>query len=350
MSSMSHHDDAREMFYAEPMLRRAGGWPYAAITGLRRRLYHRGLLPSRGVDVPVICVGNITCGGTGKTPMTAWVVDRLKQIGRWPAILTRGYKAIDGKSDEAMLLQRVTAVDVLVNPDRLAGAAEAIENGANALVMDDGFQHLRMRRDLDIVLIDATNPFGSGEDALGCCLPTGRLREPRTALRDAGVIVLTRSDSVLPDQVEDLKTYLHAHAPQAPIATAVHQPVWVMDETGRQLPTKAVSGKRAFLFCGLGNPRAFLNTAIGLDVRIVEAAGLEDHVEYTDEVIVDLCEAADKADAEIMLTTRKDGVKLAGRTFTHPVWQLGVQMNLTDNRDAVVDAIEKTADAYPFED
>lgn len=347
---MPHPDDAHEMFYAEPMLRRAGGWPYALVTGLRRRLYGRHVLPSRGVDLPVICVGNITCGGTGKTPMTAWVVDRLKQIGRWPAILTRGYKAVDGKSDEAMLLQRVTGVDVVVNPDRLAGAAAAIENGANALVMDDGFQHLRMRRDLDIVLIDATNPFGSGEDALGCCLPTGRLREPRGALTDADVFVITRSDNVLPDQVDDLKTYLHAHAPKAPIATAVHQPVWVMDETGRQLSPKAVAQKRAFLFCGLGNPRAFLNTAIGLDVRIVEAAGLEDHVEYTDEVIADLCAAAEKAEAEIMLTTRKDGVKLAGKAFTHPVWQLGVQMHITDGRNELVDAIERTVDAYPFED
>jgi tetraacyldisaccharide 4'-kinase len=341
--------DARPSFYAESLLRRAAAWPYGVATGLRRRMYRRGALPSRDVNAPVICVGNVTCGGTGKTPMTAWVVDRLKQIGRWPAILTRGYKAVGGKSDEAMLLQRITGVDVVINPDRLAGAAEAIKNGANALVMDDGFQHLRMRRDLDIVLVDASNPFGSGENALGCCLPTGRLREPRSALADADVLIITRSDTVLPDEVDDLKDLLRRYAPGAPIAAAVHRPSWVMDETGRQLSPKAVAGKRAFLFCGLGNPRGFLNTAIGLDVKIVEAAGLEDHVEYTDERIADLCDAAEKAGAEIMLTTRKDGVKLAGRSFTCPVWQLGVHIDFADGRDDVVDAIQRTVDAYPFD-
>ncbi|NBB96427.1 MAG: tetraacyldisaccharide 4'-kinase [Planctomycetes bacterium] len=342
--------DIRRSFFAEPLLRRLAAWPYAAVTSLRRAMYHGGLLPSRRVSVPVICVGNITCGGTGKTPMTAWVVDRLKQIGRWPAVLTRGYKAVDGKSDEAMLLQRVTGVDVVVNPHRLAGAAAAIDDGANALVMDDGFQHLRMKRDLDIVLVDASNPFGSGEDALGCCLPTGRLREPRGVLADADVLVLTRSDNVLPDQVDDLKRLLARYTPSAPIATAVHKPVWVMDETGRQLSPKAVAGKRAFVFCGLGNPRAFLNTAIKLDVGIIEATGLEDHVEYTDERIADLCDAAEKCEAEIMLTTRKDGVKLAGKTFTKPVWQLGIQMDITDGRDDIVAAIQRTVDAYPLED
>jgi tetraacyldisaccharide 4'-kinase len=216
--------------------------------------------------------------------------------------------------------------------------------------MDDGFQHRRMQRDLDIVLVDASNPFGSGEDALGCCLPSGRLREPRSALADAGALVITRSDNVLPEQVEDLRCLLRTYAPQAPIATAVHKPVWVMDETGRQISPKALAGKRAFVFCGLGNPRAFLNTAISLDVGIVEAAGLPDHVEYTDERIADLCDAAEKCDAEIMLTTRKDGVKLTGRAFTRPVWQLDVQIDITDGRDEIVSAIRSSVEAYPFGD
>ncbi|RLG28969.1 tetraacyldisaccharide 4'-kinase, partial [Methanosarcinales archaeon] len=148
--------------------------PYAAAMRLRRWAYRKGVLSSRSARAGVICVGNITTGGTGKTPMVAWVVDRLAQAGKTPAILTRGYRSAEGGSDEAALLKRLTGAAVVVNPDRAAGAKQALAGGADVLVMDDGFQHLRLRRDLDVVLIDATNPFGFGR-----CLPRGMLREPR---------------------------------------------------------------------------------------------------------------------------------------------------------------------------
>ena len=152
--------------------------PYAGTMWLRRWMYRRALLPSRRAKVPVICIGNITTGGTGKTPMVAWVVGRLKAAGCNPAILTRGYRPAAGQSDEAELLKHLCDAPVVINGDRPAGAAQAVAGGADVLVMDDGFQHRRLRRDMDVVLIDATNPFGYGH-----CLPRGLLREGPSALR-----------------------------------------------------------------------------------------------------------------------------------------------------------------------
>ncbi|MCY2924491.1 MAG: tetraacyldisaccharide 4'-kinase, partial [Planctomycetota bacterium] len=132
------------------------GAPYAGAVRLRRWAYRKGLLHSHKAGVPVVCVGNLTAGGTGKTPMVAWVVKHLREQGRRPAILTRGYKAHRGISDEAELLKAVTGADVVVQADRVAGAAGAIAAGADVCVMDDGYQHLRLRRDFSIVLLDAT--------------------------------------------------------------------------------------------------------------------------------------------------------------------------------------------------
>ncbi|MFW6062423.1 MAG: tetraacyldisaccharide 4'-kinase, partial [Planctomycetota bacterium] len=195
----------------------AASMPYAVAMRARRRAYRAGLLGSVGVDVPVICVGNLTAGGTGKTPMVAWVIRELDAAGKTPAVLSRGYKAVDGQSDEAELLKAVCRVPVVMDPDRVAGARRAIEGGADVLVMDDGFQHRRLRRDLDIVLIDATNPFGFDH-----VLPRGLLREPPSALRYAGAVVVTRSDMISAEQLDALLERLAALAPGATLHTAVH--------------------------------------------------------------------------------------------------------------------------------
>ena len=177
---------------AVPALLRGAGWvlskPYAGLLWLRRRLYRLGLLGAYKPAVPVISIGNITTGGTGKTPMVVWVVRWLKSAGLQPAILTRGYKAVDGRADEAEMLWQATGVPVVAEADRVDAARSAVAGGAEVLVLDDGFQHLRLRRDLDIVLIDATNPFGFGH-----CLPRGLLREPVSALGDADAVDLRRT-------------------------------------------------------------------------------------------------------------------------------------------------------------
>jgi len=302
-------------------------WPYAAVMRLRRWAYRHGLLPHGRAPVPVICVGNLTTGGTGKTPMVVWVVRFLEGLGHRPAVLTRGYKAVKGASDEAKLLRRLTGAKVVINPDRVAGAATAVENGADVLVMDDGFQHLRLRRDLDIVLIDATNPFGGG-----CCLPLGRSREPLSALRDAGAIVLTRTDVADEAQLEQLRRRLEHLAPQASLHATVHRPVKIIDRKGHSREPQCLAGRKVFAFCGIGNPRGFLATVEALGASVVGHLRLRDHVRYTSALLKTVCRLADSRGADVLLTTQKDGVKLEGFSIHRPVWQLAVEIEITEGR------------------
>jgi len=313
---------------------RAVVWPYAAVMRIRRWAYNASLLPSSKADVPVICVGNITTGGTGKTPMVDWVVDRLKDAGRTPAILTRGYKSVDGKSDEAEFLKASSGVQVVVNPDRIAGAATAVEAGAEVLVMDDGFQHMRLRRDMNIVLIDAMNPFG-----YGCCLPLGRLREPLSALRDAQAIVITRSDAVVPEYVEALEAELARRAPQADVYLGVHKPIALMDSGGVRHALEEIVGRKVLIFAGIGNPEAFIATVESLGAEPVDFCIFSDHQKYSPEVIRRIYEHADASDPEILVTTEKDYVKLAEFEIDRPVWRVAVEMEITKGRDELVERI-----------
>ena len=308
--------------------------PYAAAMGARRWLYRRGLLPSRGADVPVICVGNITTGGTGKTPMVAWVVGCLARAGKRPAILTRGYKAVAGLSDEAELLKSLTGADVVVNGDRVAGAKTAVSGGADVLVMDDGYQHRRLRRDLDIVLVDAANPFGFGH-----CLPRGLLREPPGALRDAGAVVITRSDAVDREALAALRGRLASLAPDASLHAAAHRPVRLIDADGVEHSVGTLAGRKVMAFCGIASPESFFETleALGADVSATRA--LADHVEYTDAVTAEIARLADNGEGEILVTTQKDYVKLDGKELGGQVWQLVVEMAIVEGEAELVEKV-----------
>jgi len=312
-------------------------WPYSAGVRLRRRIYRCGLLPSRRAGVPVISVGNLTTGGVGKTPMVAWVVRQLRQAGLAPAILTRGYKAIDGRSDEAALLEELTRCPAVVDADRLRGAAAAIAGGADVLVLDDGFQHRRLRRDLDIVLIDATNPFGYGH-----CLPRGLLREPPAALKDADAIVLTHSDAVGADAVARLRGRLARAAPSATLHAAVHKPLRVLSPD-EALPLDALAGRKICAFCGIGNPESFFRLLGELNARIVHRRALEDHVNYTPKLIQAFRDDIQDCQADVLVTTQKDAIKLTGADLGKPVWQLVVEMQLTDGADELAAKVRGAA-------
>jgi tetraacyldisaccharide 4'-kinase len=317
------------------------GRPYALALGIRRWAYRRGLLNSHSVDAPVFSVGNITVGGTGKTPMVAWLVDELRKLGRSPAVLTRGYKARNGQSDEAELLRQRTGAYVVVQPDRYLGALRAVANDADALVMDDGFQHRRLRRNLDIVLIDATNPFGSGPIWRGYCLPLGRLRESLLALRDANVIVLTRADLMDPAWVAALEAWLHERFPEALLASAVHKPTAAIAPDGTRHPPETLAGKPVVAFCGLGNPMGFAGTLAQLDVDLRATIPLKDHVHYDERTLAMLAHAARQAGADRLVTTCKDAVKFDPASVDVPIWQLAVDIALRTGREEV---LEKIAD------
>jgi tetraacyldisaccharide 4'-kinase len=323
-----------------PSLLRGGLAPAGGLYGLatrsRRGLYRAGLLRSQSAEVPVISVGNLTTGGTGKTPMVAWIVAQLRRDGANPAVLIRGYKARCGTSDEAELLGRLTECHVIVNPDRIAGARAAVSRGADVLVMDDGFQHLRLARDLNVVLIDATRPFGYGH-----CLPRGLLREPLGALTDADVIVITRSDAVEGERLERLGERLGRLAPQASLCTAIHKPLNLIDDSGRSRPLDSLGDRRVFAFCGIANPGAFFRRLAGLGMQPAGQEALDDHAHYTPDRIENLCRSAKERGADTMITTQKDFVKLAAIRSSLPVWQLAVEMEVLDGKEEFLDNLHK---------
>lgn len=314
--------------------------PYAGLMRLRRWAYRRGYLRSYQPAVPVISVGNLTVGGAGKTPMVAWIVRHLQQAGHRPAVLTRGYMPRGGgASDEAQLLRQLCApAPVIVNPDRCAGARQGIEAGADVLVMDDGYQHLRLRRQLDIVLIDAIEPFG-----FGYVLPRGLLREPLSALQDADAIVLTRTDAVAARKLEDTLDVLRRHTRGSTFHSSVHQPTRLVDAAGNELPLTQLAGARVLGFCGLGNPLAFFATLERLGADLANRIALEDHTAYEPVLMEGLSAMARKAGAAALVTTAKDRTKLTGLLgdlpADMPLWTLEVSLDLVEGGQALVDRI-----------
>ena len=313
-------------------------FPYSAVMRARRWLYRRGVLPSTAADAPVICVGNITTGGTGKTPMVAWVVRHLARAGKTPAILTRGYKSVGGVSDEAELLRMLTGAEVVVNADRVAGADAAVAGGADVLVMDDGYQHCRLRRDLDIVLVDAVNPFGFGH-----CLPRGLLREPPGALRGAGAVVITRSDTVDAEALGRLGERLGALAPGASIHAADHRLAGAIDAAGVEHPAEALAGRKVMAFCGIARPESFFDALEAVGADVAGTMALADHVDYTDAVAAEIRKAAADAGADMLVTTQKDHVKLAGTDLGAEVWQLAVEMAVVAGAAELAEKVEAAA-------
>ena len=289
----------------------AGAGLYGIGACARNALYERGVRKARRAGAPVISVGNITAGGTGKTPFVAWL-SRLLRIHKCrPAVLSRGYgkSAKLGVDDENELLSRhVPEVPVVVDPDRLRGAERAVrEHGADVLILDDGFQHRRLARDLDIVLIDAALPFGGGH-----LLPRGLLREPLTALKRAGFFVITRSDLVGPERLDEIKERLAEVAPRTPVAECIHLPSGLR-EVGAEEPNEDEScllTNRWLAFCGIGNPDGFRGTLRNLAIEPAAFHAFPDHHVYRPGEVADLVRQAADLHCDGLLTTEKDAIKI----------------------------------------
>jgi tetraacyldisaccharide 4'-kinase len=254
-------------------------------------------------------VGNISTGGVGKTPMVIWLAERLVEMGRRPAVVSRGYKSRAGEFNEEMQLvsRRVPAAVCISNPHRVAAAAFAVEEqGADAIVLDDGFQHRALWRDLDIVLIDARSPFGHGH-----VLPRGLLREPLHGLRRADVIVLTRCDQVGVAEVDDITREVRRHAAEAPLLRCVHRVSALLDVDGKPSDAPVAPGRPALCFAALGNPQAFAETCRRLGYNIVGRVWWPDHHHYSPADVREVMQRARAAGAEVLLSTEKDAIKLA---------------------------------------
>lgn len=289
------------------VLRRGAAVVYGVGVSFRNRSFDAGLRRARRVGAPVISVGNLTTGGTGKTPFVAWLARTLGELGARPAILSRGYGSQGGPNDEALVLAQVLPnVRNYLGPDRVASAQKALrEAAADVFVLDDGFQHRRLHRDLDVVLVDATDPFG-GERLL----PAGFLREPLRGLARAGYVLLTRADAIGAAERGLLAERLRRLAPGAGHGEVAFRPTALVQADGRRLPLERIRGARVLAFCGIGNPRPFFDSLAGLGATVVQGVAFPDHHAYRDADLQRLSRLASESRPDLVAATQKDLVKI----------------------------------------
>lgn len=293
----------------------------------RNHRFDTGRTPAARLDRPVISVGNITMGGTGKTVIIAELARWLAQASppQRVAVLTRGYKGHDspvGADEAAMLRRQVPGLRVAADPDRHAAGSRLLArpDPPDVFLLDDGFQHRRLHRDLDIVALDATfDPEGP----LGRLLPRGVLREPIDSIRRAGFVVITRADQALPDQLERIVARVQRVDAKLPIAICRHEPTALYTSAGPR-PLDDLRDVRYLAFCGIGNPDAFARTLAALPGQCREWVRFDDHRAYSQADLDDLSRRAATMGAHVLLTTAKDFVKLALLTSSAPVWALDV--------------------------
>jgi tetraacyldisaccharide 4'-kinase len=314
--------------------------PYALAVAVRNRLYDWKLKTVRCLDCRVIAVGNITAGGTGKTPLVEYLAEYV--LARTPrvAIVSRGYGAGNDESNDEklMLCENLPDVPHVAGADRYAcGLIAQDRHDAHVVIMDDAFQHRRVGRDLDIVTLDATNPFG-----YGYLLPRGLLREPPAALARADDVVVTRARLVEKETLDALEREIRRHAPDVLICQAEEQVTSIVRLDGQPREVDEIRGKRVAAFCGLGNPEAFRCTLKKLDIDAEPFLLFDDHHRYTESDFRAIDAAASAENTEVILTTHKDRVKLPdGYSWTHDVLVVRIKLVLTKNEDELKRKIDE---------
>lgn len=312
---------------------RLASWPYGLGTWTRNWLFDRGWKAIHRTTVPVISVGNLTLGGTGKTPCVEYVARFYRDLGFQVTILSRGYGSQSGRNDEAMVLEEnLPDVPHLQDPDRVAAAQRAVEElESELLVLDDGFQHRRLHRDLDIVLIDTTRPPTRDH-----WFPRGTLREPSSGLRRAGAVVLTRCDQVSGDEVEAIREWLAQRLPGKPVATTEHRPTDLIGGPEAE-PVEWLRDREVAAFCGIGNPSAFRCTLERLGAVVQSFRCFPDHHVYTR---ADVDELSGWAPGLPLVTTQKDWVKLwVAELGGRPLRAVRIGLSFRDGQEAFDQAL-----------
>lgn len=345
---------------------------YSAVVRFRRHLYAHGFLKAYHLPCPVISVGNLAVGGTGKTPMVIHLAELVLELGYRPVIISRGYKGrgekkgavvSDGKAypcgageagDEPSLMARLMPrVPVVVGSDRYAAGRRAVENfDPDLILLDDAFQHLRLHRDLNLLLLDAAAPFGNT-----FLLPRGLLREPVTAVRFADAVILTRADQNHPEAYIELIRRVHprpvficSHSPLIRMSIPPHQQ---LDFSMNFEPSdqKVLHGKTAFAFSGIARNDTFFKTVQMLGARVKGTLAFEDHHVFDMVDIEKILQEALAVGANCLVTTDKDFVRLSGKLrFPLPLVVVGVVVNFGDQQDLwrtyVVDNLNKMIERY----
>ncbi len=323
--------------------------PYAAAVRARNFLFDAGIKRIERASVPVFSVGNLSVGGTGKTPFVEWLVGQLLSLGERPGILSRGYGSRPGASnDEARLLaENLAGVPHVQQADRVEGARRAVAQGVSCLVLDDGFQHRRLDRNLDIVLIDCSRPFGYGHQ-----LPRGGLREGISGLRRADWVVMTRGELLEPEAATALRARLQALVPDERILDSRMQVVGVDPlAEGPQRPPSWLSGRKLYLAAGIGNPQAFEANVRQQGAVVVGTRWFRDHMAYAEAQLRELEAACQASGAETLLVTQKDAVKLRPlAASSSSIAVLRVELALGAGQDRFLDSVRAMLTRHPVQE
>ncbi len=338
-------------------------WLYGASVWIRNRLYALGLFKARTLPCRVISVGNIVVGGTGKTPAVITIASHLQKQGRRVAILLRGYKrqsrekvtiVSDGKrvcaslresGDEAyMMATHLSGIPIVVSSQRYQAGRVALEHfEVDVLLLDDGFQHRQLARDVDILTVPTERPFGDSVKLL----PAGTLRESPTALRRADIILLTRTETA--NISLHAKEIVKRFAPNALILESVHQPVYLYplaankstQKTNTRAAAKALEGKRILAVCGIGNPDAFVATLMRCSAKNVELLAYPDHHVYTEADLGQMGRTFQATQADLIVTTQKDEGKLEPFVvdWELPIFVLEVALVITEGVEKLTEVL-----------
>jgi tetraacyldisaccharide 4'-kinase len=309
----------------------------------RNRQFDSGSRKIKSVDAKVISIGNITTGGTGKTPMVVWVCQLLQQHQTKVGIVSRGYGAEQTgvQNDEAMELEsRLPGVPHEQDPDRVAAAKRCVKkHSVDAIVLDDGFQHRRLGRDLDIVLIDATNPFGYDH-----LIPRGLLREPVSSLKRCDAVVVTRCNRVDSDRVEEIRNRIQRET-SSPIALSRTRAVALIQHDGQQVALSEAHAGRWFAFSAIGNPGSFENSLRELGFELAGSQRFRDHHSFTKAELLEMVLAATASEADRLVCTHKDLVKVGSKAIEGlPVYALKIELEVFEGREALERLIREIVD------
>lgn len=324
-------------------------YAYGTAVSFRAALFSYGLAGTRRLPVPVLSVGNVSVGGSGKTPFVEMLARRLRDRGERVVIILRGYRGSSTKpivvsdghrirceppaaADEAYLLARhLPGVAVLTGADRYRVGEVALEEvECSVIILDDGFQHLRLHRDLDIVLVDSMNPLGYGR-----LLPSGLLREPPEAIGRADLVVMSHAD--VGRDADRAERAIRQYAPAAPIVRATHQPVALVD--GRNETTAGLDrllGQRLLAVSGIANPSRFEAALVRLGAHVAAHRIFPDHHRYTPADLKNIYAAAEGVGASMVVTTEKDMVKLARLNVVEknvPLYALSISLEFIEGAE-----------------
>jgi len=337
-------------------------WLYGIIVRTRNFCYDFRICKQVELPCPVISIGNIVVGGTGKTPTVVSIARLLQETGYKAAILLRGYGrkssekisiVSDGErclcsrtesGDEAYLLaQQLNAIPIIVGKNRIDTGKIAYDRfNCDIILLDDGYQHRKLIRDIDILTIDATQPYGTGS-----LLPIGTLREPISSLKRANIILFTRVD-LSHTPIDHLKNEINQQVPNTPILESIHQPESLYelgnpnttDNNTHTIQFNDLEGKRLLAVCGIGNPDAFKTTLQNFNPEFIELLAFPDHHIYADSDIEKIIQQAKHVKAEWVVTTQKDEDKLSALPQHIPVVVLAIELVITDGNEVLLKELQ----------